>query len=129
VALVRCCVILVRKETFQSVSVLNIRILIDLFSNSTTNYHPQPTGKTTFLNDTTKSHKCTYIRQYHNIRPYVTVSKIPNFDPTKLPYWDIYEKEGKAESIKVGGTMAGEFTGMCDISRSCYSLVLLFVAD
>lgn len=67
-------------------------------------------GKTTFLNDTTKSHKCTYIRQYHNIRPYVTVSKIPNFDPSKLPYWDIYEREGTAKSIKVGGTMAGEFT-------------------
>lgn len=71
---------------------------------------PLSTGKTTFLEDTTKSHKCTYIRQYHNIRPYVTVSKIPNFDPTKLPYWDIYVKEGKADSIKVGGTMAGEFT-------------------
>lgn len=67
-------------------------------------------GKTTFLNDTTKSHKCTYIRQYHNVRPYVTVSKIPNFDPTKLPYWDIYEREGTAATIKVGGTMAGEFT-------------------
>ena len=71
-------------------------------------------GKTTFLNDTTKSHKCTYIRQYHNIRPYVTVSKIPNFDPSKLPYWDIYEREGTAKSIKVGGTMAGEFTGTCN---------------
>jgi hypothetical protein len=81
-------------------------------STSSTHYHHQPlTGKTTFLNDTTKSHKCTYIRQYHSIRPYVTVSKIPNFDPSKLPFWDIYEKEGKAESIQVGGTMAGEFTG------------------
>eukprot|EP00934_Nitzschia_sp_Nitz4_P003054 Nitzschia sp. Nitz4//scaffold250_size28497//13872//15478//NITZ4_008125-RA/size28497-processed-gene-0.18-mRNA-1//-1//CDS//3329544216//3044//frame0 len=67
-------------------------------------------GKTTFLNDTVKSHKCTYIKQYHNIRPYVTVKKIPNFDPTKLPYWSIYEKEGTADSMKVGGTMAGEFT-------------------
>lgn len=67
-------------------------------------------GKTTFLNDTVKSHKCTYIKQYHNIRPYVTVSKIPNFDPTKLPYWSIYEDEGTAKAIKVGGTMAGEFT-------------------
>jgi hypothetical protein len=38
------------------------------------------------------------------------VSNIPNFDPTKLPYWDIYDREGKAETIKVGGTMAGEFT-------------------
>ena len=65
-------------------------------------------GKTTFLNDTTKSHKCTYIRQYHNIRPYVTVSAIPNFDPKQLPYWDIYEREGKADTIQVGGTMAGQ---------------------
>jgi hypothetical protein len=68
-------------------------------------------GKTTFLNDTTKSHKCTYIRQYHNLRPYITVSKIPNFDPTRLPFWDTYVNEGTADSIKVGGTMAGEFTG------------------
>jgi len=67
-------------------------------------------GKTTFLNDVHKSHQCTYLRQYHNIRPYVTVSKIPNFDPTGLPYWGIYEKEGSASTIKVGGTMAGEFT-------------------
>lgn len=67
-------------------------------------------GKTTFLNDVHKSNKCTYIRQYHSMRPYIPVSKIPNFDPTKLPFWDTYVKEGKAESIKVGGTMAGEFT-------------------
>ncbi|CAB9514741.1 expressed unknown protein [Seminavis robusta] len=67
-------------------------------------------GKTTFLNDVHKSHKCTYIRQYHNLRPYIAVTKIPNFDPTVLPYWDIYEKEGTANSIQVGGTMAGEFT-------------------
>ena len=72
---------------------------------------PHLLGKTTFLNDTTKSHKCTYIRQYHNIRPYVTVSKIPNFDPKGLPYWEIYEREEKDKTIKVGGTMAGEFTG------------------
>ena len=57
-----------------------------------------------------KSHKCTYIRQYHSIRPYITVSKIPKFDPTKLPYWDIYVNENKASTIQVGGTMAGEFT-------------------
>jgi tRNA uridine 5-carbamoylmethylation protein Kti12 len=41
-------------------------------------------GKTTFLNDVHKSHKCTYIRQYHNLRPYIAVSSIPNFDPTKV---------------------------------------------
>ena len=68
------------------------------------------TGKTTFLNDTVRSHKCTYIRQYHSIRPYITVNKIPKFDPTKLPYWDIYVNENKAQTIQVGGTMAGEFT-------------------
>jgi hypothetical protein len=44
------------------------------------------------------------------MRPYITVSKIPNFDATRLPYWDIYVKEEKAEKIQVGGTMAGEFT-------------------
>jgi ABC-type lipoprotein export system ATPase subunit len=67
-------------------------------------------GKTTFLNDVHKSYKCIYIRQYHNMRPYITVSQIPNFNPKRLPYWEIYEREGKADNIKVGGTMAGEFT-------------------
>jgi len=27
-----------------------------------------------------------------------------------LPYWNIYEKEGKDQTILIGGTMAGEFT-------------------
>ncbi|KAL7575703.1 hypothetical protein ACA910_011519 [Epithemia clementina (nom. ined.)] len=67
-------------------------------------------GKTTFLNDVHKSNKCTYIRQYHSMRPYIPVTKIPNFDPTKLPFWDIYVREGTASSIQVGGTMAGQFT-------------------
>jgi ABC-type lipoprotein export system ATPase subunit len=67
-------------------------------------------GKTTFLEDVHKRHHCTYIRQYHLLRPYIAVSKIPNFDPTALPYWEIYEREGTANGIKVGGTMAGEFT-------------------
>jgi len=40
----------------------------------------------------------------------VTVNRIPNFDPTQLPYWDIYVNEKKDQSIKIGGTMAGEFT-------------------
>lgn len=66
-------------------------------------------GKTTFLNDVHKSHKCTYIRQYHNLRPYIAVSAIPNFDRTKLPYWDIYIKEKKDKNIIVGGTIAGQF--------------------
>ena len=48
--------------------------------------------------------------QYHTARPYIPVTKIPNFDPTELPFWDIYEKEGKASKIQIGGTMAGEFT-------------------
>jgi hypothetical protein len=45
------------------------------------------------------------------LRPYITVSKIPHFDPRCLPYWSTYEKEGKAGTIQVGGTMAGKFTG------------------
>ena len=44
------------------------------------------------------------------MRPYITVSQIPNFDPTRLPYWDIYEREGTASKIMAGGTMAGQFT-------------------
>ncbi|KAL7563047.1 hypothetical protein ACA910_007137 [Epithemia clementina (nom. ined.)] len=68
-------------------------------------------GKTTFLNDVHHHNKCSiYIRQYHSIRPYIPVSKIPNFDPTKLPFWEVYVGEHTAETIKVGGTMAGEFT-------------------
>jgi ABC-type lipoprotein export system ATPase subunit len=66
-------------------------------------------GKTTFLNDVHELHKCTYLRQYHNLRPYITVSKIPNFDPSKLPYWDIYLREKKDKIIIVGGTLAGNF--------------------
>jgi len=38
------------------------------------------------------------------------VKKIPSFDPKQLPYWNIYEKEAKEDSILIGGTMAGEFT-------------------
>jgi ABC-type nitrate/sulfonate/bicarbonate transport system ATPase subunit len=66
-------------------------------------------GKTTFLNDVYNSHKCVYIRQFHSIRPYIKVSHIPDFDPTQLPYWDIYVREGKDKSIQVGGTMGGKF--------------------
>jgi len=67
-------------------------------------------GKTYFLNEVHGAHKCIYIRQYHNVCPYIMVTKIPNFDYTKLPYWSIYKKEGTAATIKVGGTMAGEVT-------------------
>lgn len=65
-------------------------------------------GKTTFLGDVHKNHQCTYIRQYHNLRPYIAVNLIPNFDQTQLPFWSIYAKENP--DIKIGGTMAGEFT-------------------
>jgi ABC-type lipoprotein export system ATPase subunit len=67
-------------------------------------------GKTTFLNDVHQSHKCTYIRQYHSLRPYIIVKMIPNFDQTALPFWDTYVREETADSIQIGGTMAGEFT-------------------
>jgi len=30
-----------------------------------------------------------------DMRPYIIVSKIPNFDPTRLPYWSLYVNEGK----------------------------------
>mmetsp|Transcript_17597 Transcript_17597/g.36757 ORF Transcript_17597/g.36757 Transcript_17597/m.36757 type:complete len:506 (+) Transcript_17597:219-1736(+) len=84
-------------------------------------------GKTTFLNDVYKSHKCTYIRQYHNLRPYIKVSAIPNFDPTKLPYWDIYERENKANSIIVGGTIAGQFmAGLSGGQRKLLIFELIF---
>jgi hypothetical protein len=66
--------------------------------------------RTTFLDDVHQTHKCTYIRQYHSMRPYIVVSKIPNFDPTDLPFWEIYENEGVADHIKAGGTLAGKFT-------------------
>jgi len=65
-------------------------------------------GKTTFLNHVYDANKCIYVRQYHNLRPYITVGQIPSFDPSKLPYWNLYEKQAK--TIKIGGTMAGEFT-------------------
>jgi hypothetical protein len=74
-----------------------------------------------------KSHKCTYIRQYHNLRPYIGVSAIPNFDPTKLPYWDIYVKEKKDKSIIVGGTIAGQFmAGLSGGQRKLLLFELIF---
>jgi hypothetical protein len=41
----------------------------------------------------------------------ITVSKIPEYDPTGLPFWNIYIKEGKSRTIRVGGTLAGNFVG------------------
>ena len=75
--------------------------------------------KANILEDVHKLHKCCYVRQYHTVRPYIQVRKIPNFEPSRLPYWDLYAKktvEGGAKNasynpaIKIGGTMAGEFT-------------------
>ena len=54
--------------------------------------------------------KCIYIRQFHTMRPYIPVIKIPNFDATRLPFWDIYIREGVESTIMVGGTMGGEYT-------------------
>ena len=57
---------------------------------TTSTFPPNYSGKTTFLNDVHRSHKCTYIRQYHNLRPYIAVTAIPNFDPTKVcEYYDV----------------------------------------
>jgi energy-coupling factor transporter ATP-binding protein EcfA2 len=67
-------------------------------------------GKTTFLEDVHDRHQCVYVRQYHSMRPFIVVSEIPNFDPTQLPFWDIYENENVADSIKAGGTLAGKYT-------------------
>jgi hypothetical protein len=37
------------------------------------------------------------------------VNSIPSFTPENLPFWDIYVRE-KNTDVKIGGTMAGEFT-------------------
>ena len=84
-------------------------------------------GKTTFINDVYKHHKCTYLRQYHSIRPYIAVSKIPNFDPTRLPFWHVYEEEGKADSILVGGTMAGKsYSGLSGGQRKLLLFEIIY---
>ena len=78
-------------------------------------------GKTTFLHDVHALHKCTYVTQYHKLRPYISVRQIPAFDPSQLPFWKLYSDEtldggsgGKNASynpnIKIGGTMGGAFT-------------------
>jgi ABC-type lipoprotein export system ATPase subunit len=84
-------------------------------------------GKTTFLNDVHRSHNCIYIRQYHNLRPYITVTKVPNFDPTSLPFWDTYVNEGTANKIQLGGTMAGKFTaGLSGGQRKLFLFELIY---
>jgi hypothetical protein len=85
-------------------------------------------GKTTFLNDATRWEKSVYIRQHHSLRPDITVSRIPNFDPSKLPFWNTYEDNGTASTVKVGGFMSGRYTGMYEVplNVSCFpSLFLL----
>lgn len=75
-------------------------------------------GKTTFLGDVHKLNKCCYVRQYHTLRPYIPVRKIPHFDSSELPYMHLYndeQLEGKKNDsynpgVMIGGTMAGETT-------------------
>ena len=105
----------------------NLWILLEVWHSHQLPYCSSGSGKTTFLNDVHRSHKCTYIRQYHNLRPYITVTKVPNFDPSSLPYWDIYVKEGTADKIKVGGTMAGEFiAGLSGGQRKLFLFELIY---
>jgi ABC-type nitrate/sulfonate/bicarbonate transport system ATPase subunit len=77
-------------------------------------------GKTTFLEEVHKINNSVYVRQYHTLRPYIPVCMIPNFDPTRLPFWSLYSQkealDGSGEKnasynpkVKIGGTMAGEF--------------------
>jgi len=75
-------------------------------------------SKTTYLEDVHKLRPCCYIRQYHMLRPYIPVRKIPSFDPSQLPYWKLYSEAttkngGKQVSynpnVKIGGSMAGQF--------------------
>lgn len=67
-------------------------------------------GKTTFIDDVHDRHHCIYVRQYHSMRPFIVVDNIPNFDPTQLPFWDVYQNEGVDHKIKAGGTLAGKYT-------------------
>ncbi|CAB9510147.1 expressed unknown protein [Seminavis robusta] len=84
-------------------------------------------GKTTFMQDVHKSHRCVYVRQYHSLRPYIPVAAIPDFDETELPFWNIYKQEGTAETIKVGGTMAGAFTaGLSGGQRKLFVFELIY---
>lgn len=75
-------------------------------------------GKTTYLEDVHKLRPCCYIRQYHMLRPYIPVRKIPSFDPSQLPYWKLYSEATSEDgtkqvsynpNVKIGGSMAGQF--------------------
>ncbi len=55
------------------------------------------------------------------------MSSIPAFDPTQLPYWDIYVNEKKDKSILVGGTIAGQFmAGLSGGQRKLLLFELIF---
>jgi len=61
------------------------------------------------------------------LRPYIAVTAIPNFDPTKLPYWETYVREKKDKSIIVGGTIAGQFmAGLSGGQRKLLLFELIF---
>ena len=74
-------------------------------------------GKTTFLEHVHKLNQCCYIRQYHLLRPYIPVQKIPSFDPTQLPYWSLYSEKTLSgvknlsynPNIMIGGTLGADF--------------------
>jgi hypothetical protein len=57
-------------------------------------------------------------------------NRAPNthLDPTRLPFWSTYVTEGKADTMKVGGTMDGECTGKCG-SKQEKSVVLPLTLD
>ena len=55
------------------------------------------------------------------------MSRIPNFDPTQLPFWDIYVNEGKDSSILVGGQMGSEsFAGLSGGQRKMLLFELIY---
>ena len=87
---------------------------------------PKYSGKTTFLNDVHRSHKCTYIRQYHNLRPYIAVTAIPNFDPTKVcEYYDVVLPADVSEMICTGRLMTRTYA-LTNSSLST-TLAMIFV--
>ena len=47
-------------------------------------------GKTTFLEDVHKMHKCTYIRQYYNLWSFIAVLAITNFDQIQASLFHSY---------------------------------------
>ena len=84
-------------------------------------------GKSTFLEAIfSNAQYSTYIKQYHQLRPTIAVSSIPDFDPQELPYWEVYQKENVDKIIKVGGTLAGRTTlGLSGGQRKLLILELL----